>query len=145
MFGFVCLSSTLGLLAPWIGPPLAPARRIVARPQNHSNLFEMTSLADPHYLTPMKSHRYQKTPRGHPSHQHPYAPPTILRIFFQVPYALNPLLTHSYENCRGGGLFFPFWNSSFVSGYSTTRLRRASSARGRSTLATPLSMLKLKK
>ena len=43
-------------------------------------------------------------PANHPS--------TIFCIFFQVPYPLSRLLTHSYENYRGGGAFFPFWNSS---------------------------------
>ena len=37
--------------------------------------------------------------------------PTILRIFFQVPYTLNSFFSHSSENCRGVPTFFPFWNS----------------------------------
>lgn len=82
MFGFVCRSSTLGLLAPRIGPPLAPARRIVPRPQHHSNLFGMTSLAAPRHLTPMESYRCLKTLGATPHAS------TATRPSYSFPYIL---------------------------------------------------------
>ena len=107
MFGFVRLSSTLGQLAPRTGAPLAAACRIVAGPQNHSNLFGMISLAAPRHLTPMKSYRYPKTTGGLlPFHRLREAP-TIFRTFFQVPYALSLLFSHSSKNNRGGILLHP--------------------------------------
>ena len=40
--------------------------------------------------------------------QNPYSSrPTIFRIFFQVPYALTLLFSHSSQNCRGGGATLP--------------------------------------
>ena len=39
------------------------------------------------------------------------------RSVFRLPYTLpssvccNPFICHSYENTRGVGVFFPFWNS----------------------------------
>ena len=37
--------------------------------------------------------------------------PPKLRIFFQVPYPLTLVFSHSSENCRGVLSSFPFWNS----------------------------------
>src|SRR5579859_1627210 len=34
----------------------------------------------------------------------------VFRIFFQVPYALSLVFSHSSKNYRGGGYFFPLWN-----------------------------------
>ena len=37
---------------------------------------------------------------------------------------LNPFVCHSYENCRGGGLFFPFWNRASNKDASSERAQR---------------------
>ena len=47
--------------------------------------------------------------------------PTKFRIFFQVPYTLSSFFSHSSENRRGVGVFFPFR-------YSPTRVNPRRSA-----------------
>src|SRR2546428_14181539 len=39
------------------------------------------------------------------------------RVPYTLPSSVCPksFVFHSYENCRGGGAFFPFWNSSSFS------------------------------
>lgn len=143
---FVSLTSHLGPCWSCLAPVQRPNAKTLSVKENLLNSFKMTSLAGPNYLTPMESYRCARTRGALPSCRRSFEPATIFRIFFhQVPYTLNPLLTHSYENCRGGGPLSPFWNSSIVPSHSTTRLPRVSSVRDHSTLAAPLSMLKLKK
>ena len=62
----VFLNSNLCLLAPRIALAVTPTSRILAIPRSRSKPFEMTPLADPHHLTPLKSYPYAKTPRASP-------------------------------------------------------------------------------
>src|SRR5579859_1111023 len=89
---------------------------LLASPRNPSNSFRITSLAHPHRLTSMESHPYEKTGGGGTRS----ACPPVFRTFFQVPYPLSLVFSHSSKNDRGGGVFFftqsaakgPFWNHS---------------------------------
>src|SRR6266446_2627994 len=75
----------------------------------------------------------QKTRGAHPSRQKSFflrtarvralqraKVSTCFPSIFHLPYTLpssvsrNPFVCHSYENTRGVGVFFPFWNVLFV-------------------------------
>src|SRR5579859_2340324 len=71
---------------------------LLASPRNSSNSFRITSLADPHHLTPTESHPYEKTGEGGTRS----ACPPVFRTFFQVPYPLSLVFSHSSKNDRGG-------------------------------------------
>src|SRR5690242_10420099 len=66
---------------------------------------------------PMISRRHPRKTSSIPFTLRLRSQPTKFRIFFQVPYPLSPFFSHSSENHRGVGVFFPFWNfagSAFV-------------------------------
>jgi len=78
---------------------------LLASPRNPSNSFRITSLAHPHRLTSMESHPYEKQGEGGTRS----ACPPVFRTFFQVPYPLSLVFSHSSKNDRGGGgiLLYP--------------------------------------
>src|SRR5579859_7637614 len=72
---------------------------LLARLRNSCNSFRITSLADPRHLTPTESHPYEKTGEGSTRS----ACPPVFRTFFQVPYPLSLVFSHSSKNDRGVG------------------------------------------
>src|SRR6266581_5293162 len=54
---------------------------------------------------PMRSHRALLPNRKGPAH-----PPQWSYLHTGILPRLNSFVCHSYENCRGVGVFFPFWN-----------------------------------
>ena len=78
------------------------------------NYHRITSFADPHLLNPFTPYRY-KNHRGWGARPSPRR--SDLSRTSHSPYTLPSSVSsksftcHSYENCRGVGAFFPFWNS----------------------------------
>ena len=81
------------------GVPQTLRAILLSRLTHSHNFFRITSLADPYALTTVESHRYAKQGEGGTLSPRP----PVFRTFFQVPYTLTLVFSHSSKNCRGGG------------------------------------------
>ncbi len=102
-------------------------RRVASTSPSPSDLCSLTSAFCLSYLSPLHPIRCAlfcamelSQPLSHQSLAHSFPsnggcalhgqPPPVFRRYFQVTYNLSSFVSYSCENCRGGGLFFPFWN-----------------------------------
>lgn len=69
-----------------LGVPQSLRVTLLCGPHNSCNSLRITSLADPHTLTPIESHPYEKTGEGGTLSPRP----PFFCMFFQVPYAPSP-------------------------------------------------------